>query len=147
MDPIQFLRLAEALLRDHAHAAGWRTAVSRAYYSAHHIAKAFVEGASVHVVGGAAAHGDVWNHLVNVGDAEIEWVGGELSNLHGERIEADYQLAKLGMQNQQRAALKVAQARALIEIIERCRNDVKRYAQITKAIQSRHRILRGTRSS
>jgi hypothetical protein len=45
MDPIQFLRLAEALLHDHAHPAGWRIAVSRAYYAAHHVTKEFVEGA------------------------------------------------------------------------------------------------------
>jgi hypothetical protein len=74
-------------------------------------------------------------------------VGGQLANLHRDRNEADYQLTKLGMQNQQRAAAKIADARDLIAILQRCRNDAKRYEPLKKAIQARHQILRGTRAS
>jgi uncharacterized protein (UPF0332 family) len=47
MDPFQFLLLAEWLLKEQAHPAGCRSAVSRAYYAAHHCLKDFVEAAGV----------------------------------------------------------------------------------------------------
>lgn len=144
MDPIQFLRLAEALLRDHAHPAGWRSAVSRAYYAAHHVLREFIESAGVRVLRSAAAHADVWNHLLDTHDVELEEVGSALAELHRDRNVADYQLAKSDMQNEQIATVRVARARILIETIQRCRNDSTRYEQIKKAIQARHRILRGT---
>jgi hypothetical protein len=144
MDPIQILRLAEAMLRDHAHPAGWRSAVSRAYYAAHHVVKEFVEGAGVHVSRGAAAHADVSNHLADTRDAEVEEVGNQLAGLHSDRNLADYQLANSVIQNEKIAAARVALARNLIEIVQRCRADSVRYERIKKAIQARHRVLRGT---
>ncbi len=81
MDPFQFLLLAEMLVRDHPYPASWRTAISRAYYAAHHCIEEFVESADVQVVGGTTAHADVWRHLDNSGDAEIEQVGSDLADL------------------------------------------------------------------
>jgi len=146
MDPLQFLLLAEAILRDvnYAHPAGWRTAVSRAYYAAHNFIKDFVESAGVHVKESGAAHADVWNHLSNSGDAEIEQVGSDLCDLQSDRNDADYRLAQREYQNQTTANARVAQARNLIETIRRCCADAKRSEQIKKAIQARHKVLRGT---
>src|SRR5262245_2996300 len=141
MDPIQFLRLAEALLRDHAHAAGWRSAVSRAYYAAHHIIKEFVEATGVYVLRSASAHADVWSHLIDTGDVEMEEVGSQLAKLQADRNRADYNLAKSDIQNAETAAAIVARARSMIETVQRCQADSLRYEQVKKAIQSRHRVL------
>jgi uncharacterized protein (UPF0332 family) len=130
-------------LRDHAHPAGWRSAVSRAFYAAHHVVREFVEGAGVRVVRGAAAHADVWSHLVDTHDVEVEKVGSQLAELHSDRNAADYQLAKSDMQNEKTAAAEVARVRNLIDIIRPSRSDSMRYEQLKKVIQACHRILQG----
>src|SRR6516162_8568411 len=123
MDPFQFLLLAEWLLKNARHPAGFRSAVSRAYYAAHHFVRISVESTGVHVKGGAEAHAHVWNHLANTDDAEIEQAGSDLSTLHSERNQADYRLDKTHIQNEQTTITLVTEARELIEVVRRCRAD------------------------
>jgi uncharacterized protein (UPF0332 family) len=139
MDAIQFLYLADDLLKTPG-LAYCRTAVSRAYYAAHHRIKAFVESAGVRAEKG---HGDVWNHLANVGDPEIEQVGNLLANLHSERVNADYRLNNAHIETPATAATLVLQARTLIETIATCQADATRYDKLKKAIQARHQYLTG----
>src|ERR1051326_3332051 len=142
MDPVQFLRLAEWLLAEQRHAAGLRSAVSRAYYAAHHHVKDFVESAGVRIVGSGAAHADVWNHLTNVGDPDIERVGIDLTRLHAARIDADYRLSVRQIEIQTTAGTWVAKARDLFTVVEACRADEARWKRVADAIRRRHAILR-----
>src|SRR5438105_1536047 len=99
MRPDQFLNLAADLLRAYPIPAGFRSAVSRAYYAVHHHIKAFVESAGVPIEHGPNAHADVWNHLANTGDSELESVSRSLSRLRSDRNEADYDLSKPRLEN------------------------------------------------
>ena len=124
-------------------AAGLRTAVSRAYYAVHHVARAFVEEAGVRLKRSGEAHADVWNHLANSGDVQIDRLGYTLSELHSNRIDADYLLHIRAVEDSNTAAALVTDARALVEIIVKCRADRVRFENVKKAIRTRHAVLRG----
>lgn len=143
MLPNQFLLLADQLLKTQQHQAGLRTAVSRAYYAAHHHVKAFVESAGVAVRKGGEAHADVWYHLAGIGDAELEGVGNELAQLHSDRNEADYDLHRTQFERKANATDRVTQARELMDAVDRCRADTPRYEQVKAAIKRRNAVLRG----
>jgi uncharacterized protein (UPF0332 family) len=145
MAPFEFLLLAERLLRNEPHPAGFRSAVSRAYYAAHHCLKDFIESGGVSIDRGANAHADVWNHLADIGDAEIERVGSDLFNLHSERIGADYRLTRRNVESLASASILVAQARELIDVVGKCRSNTARFQKIKHAIKIRHAVLRGMR--
>ncbi len=143
MRPDQFLTLADALLQQFPIPSGYRSAVSRAYYAAHHHIKEFIESAGVSVKGGMEAHADVWNHLANIGDSGLEQVGSELSALRGDRNDADYKLLDPRLEKSAAAKSLVDLARSLMNDVDQCRRDTGRYAQVCEAIRARHKELRG----
>ncbi len=85
MDTLQFLALAEWLLKEHRHPAGIRSAISRAYYAAHHVAVQFVESAGVTVLKSNERHSDVVRHLEQAGEETIERIASELTDLRTAR--------------------------------------------------------------
>jgi uncharacterized protein (UPF0332 family) len=145
MDALQFLNMAEWLLNDpnYRHPAGFRTAIGRAYYAAHHFAKGFIEAAGVIVLKSAGGHADVCLHLKGTGDAIIEVVGSNLFDLQSNRNDADYNLNDRRIQNEATAKVLVALARDLIDRLQECHDDPDRCAKVKNAIGSRHRTLRG----
>lgn len=74
--------------------AEWRTAVSRAYYAAFHVARQLLEDLGFTVPRGDRAHGYLWLRLANGGDPQVQKAGMDLSNLRGRRNQADYDLAR-----------------------------------------------------
>lgn len=134
MDPIQFLRLAEWLLNNQPHPAGWRSAMSRAYYAAHHVVKQFVESTGATILASSSAHADVWNLLVECDDPEIEQVGSDLSELHSKRIDADYRLNLPSAHNPKTAEFVVKQAKTVIEIVDQAQKDKVRFERVKKRI-------------
>src|SRR5580693_6784224 len=92
MSPIQFLLFAEDTLKFRPHPAGFRSAVSRAYYAAFHHIKEFIESAGVIISSGPESHADVWKHLAGIGDPEVEQIGNEIASLRSTRNDADYKL-------------------------------------------------------
>ena len=143
MAPFEFLLLAERLLKSEPHPAGFRSAVSRAYYAVHHFLKDFIENTGVSIDRGANAHADVWNHLADVGDAEIERIGSDLFDLHSERIGADYRLTQRNVESPASAGSLVAQAREMIETVRKYRANTVRFQKLKHAIKVRHAVLRG----
>jgi uncharacterized protein (UPF0332 family) len=143
MDPFQFLILAEQLLKTHPFAVGHRSAISRAYYAAHHCIKAFVEDAGVTMLASANVHADVCRHLFETGDDEIESVGSDLGDLQSSRNDADYKLHVKSVENATIAEALVATARRLIETTRRARQDAARYEKLKAAFRERNRVLRG----
>ncbi|HEY1860960.1 MAG TPA: HEPN domain-containing protein [Gemmataceae bacterium] len=87
-----FLTLADSLLAGGTEAE-WRTAVSRAYYAAFHVARELMLDLGFAVPRGDRAHGYLWLRLSNSGDASIQIAGHRLKDVRGERNRADYDLA------------------------------------------------------
>jgi uncharacterized protein (UPF0332 family) len=93
MDPREFLNLAQQLSLATTEAA-WRSAVSRAYYAAFHVARQLVEDLGFTVPRADRAHSYLWLRLSNCGEAWLQQAGRELNDLRRHRNEADYDLAR-----------------------------------------------------
>lgn len=144
MKPREFLDVAEYLLRNCPVPAGCRSAVSRAYYAAHHVCWEFVEAAGVTVRTGPDAHADVWLHLAAIGDPDLEAAGSRLAALRAERNVADYKLGDPQFEKAATAETVLARVRTVIEAVETCRRDAGRMARVQSALRARNKVLRGT---
>src|SRR5437016_4248525 len=91
-----FVRLANRLAS--AGEVEWRTAVSRAYYGAFHLASALLASAECIVPDHPTAHAFVQRRLIECGQEDARRAGSLLRDLHSERRKADYKLknAKAG---------------------------------------------------
>jgi uncharacterized protein (UPF0332 family) len=143
MKPNQFLIFAEILLKQPLNPALCRSAVSRAYYGAYHHVKEFIESAGVTILSGPEGHADVWKHLADVGDADIEKVGNDIATLRGMRNEADYKLSELRLEKKPNVDREVENARDIIERIDACISDNARCSSVHAAIMKAHKKLRG----
>ena len=86
----EFLTLAENLKGAAAPTeAAYRTAISRAYYGAFHLACAFLADLDVKI---GKDHGEVWNRLGSSGITDAKKAATMLAILHENRIVADYRL-------------------------------------------------------
>jgi hypothetical protein len=93
MDPREFLALAQQLNLAMTEVA-WRSAVSRAYYAAFHVARQLLEDLGFTVPHGDRAHGYLWLRLSNCGDPLVQRAGRDLNALRRDRNGADYDLAR-----------------------------------------------------
>src|SRR5206468_203033 len=84
-----YLLLAESLVQT-GDEEDWRTAVSRAYYAAFHVARELLLNLNFAVPRAAQAHSYLWLRLSNCGDAQIQYAGADLDDLHRRRNQADY---------------------------------------------------------
>jgi uncharacterized protein (UPF0332 family) len=96
-------RLAAAPAADEAQL---RTAISRAYYSAFHLTKAYLGRLGLRV---SHNHGELQRLLAGSGHARAEIAGQRLTELHSFRIKADYDLANstVGTQSQARECVEL----------------------------------------
>ena len=93
MDPREFLTLARQLSLATTESA-WRSAISRAYYAAFHVARQLLEDLGFTVPHGDRAHGYLWLRLSNCSEAAVEQAGRDLNDLRRQRNSADYDLAR-----------------------------------------------------
>jgi uncharacterized protein (UPF0332 family) len=89
MDFREYLTLA-ATLATGTTRAEWRSAVSRAYYAAFHVARDLLISLGFRAPQGEQAHGYVWLRLANAGVSAVQAAGNRLSALRRERNRADY---------------------------------------------------------
>ena len=82
----------------------------------------------------ASPHTPRWDRLSNSGDSELEEMGSQLCDLHGQRIQADYRMNKHGVENPTTARALVATANKMIHAIDGCRSGPRR-DQIIEAIR------------
>jgi hypothetical protein len=75
-----FLVLAYSLANQSTEAA-WRSAVSRAYYAAFHVARQLLTDLGFRVPFADRAHDYLWLRLQNCGEAPVETAGAELKEL------------------------------------------------------------------
>jgi len=110
MNSRDFLSLAQRLVSEAAEVS-WRSAVSRAYYAAFHVARELLEDMGFAVPRADRAHAYLWRHLSNCGDPNVQAAGHQLNDLRGDRNEADYDLglslARKVANGQVRAAQKI----------------------------------------
>lgn len=69
-----------------------RSAVSRAYYSAFHFAKGFLEEFEIRISKGPSGHGEIYRYLFNCGFPAAQAAARLLDALRRDRNEADYDL-------------------------------------------------------
>jgi uncharacterized protein (UPF0332 family) len=103
-----FLVLAQALCAQASEAA-WRTAVSRAYYAAFHVARELFEGLGFIVPHADRAHAYLWRRLTHCGDPRVQRAGSDLNTLRGERNRADYDFRLSFQQGVTQALVRMAE--------------------------------------
>ncbi len=89
MDFRDFLSLA-ATLANGATEAEWRSACSRGYYAAFHVARRLLLGLGFRVPRADRAHGHFWLRLSNAGVPAVQRAGRLRNDLRQERNRADY---------------------------------------------------------
>lgn len=100
--------------------AGYRSAVSRAYYGAFHLSGAFLADLGLSVPKGASAHGWIPQTLIASGCQEAIDAGHFLQDLHSDRIVADYRWERRATGNQLDAKASVETAREIRSLLNAC---------------------------
>lgn len=108
MNERDFLTLAQ-LLAARTEEAAWRSAVSRGYYAAFHVARLLLEDLGFMVPRADRAHSHLWLRLANCGNPSVASAGSELNVLRRNRNEADYDLAAAFTQSFAQARVRVAE--------------------------------------
>jgi uncharacterized protein (UPF0332 family) len=91
MNERDFLSLAH-ILAVRSEEAAWRSAISRGYYAAFHVARLLLEDLGFTVPRADRAHGYLWLRLANCGEASVQNAGSDLNLLRRHRNQADYDL-------------------------------------------------------
>lgn len=103
----EFLKLAETYATGKSEA-DWRSAVSRAYYAAFHVARDFLTSLGFVTPRAEVAHAFLWRRLGSCGLAPLALAGSRLNQLRGERNRADYDLNSDLPRKDAQAAVKSA---------------------------------------
>ena len=127
MNPREFLALARVLSLDTTQAA-WRTAVSRAYYAAFHVARLLLTDLGFVVPQADRAHAYLWLRLNNCGDSQVQQAAVSLNTLRGRRNAADYDLHRPVSQAFAQAQVQVAER--IIQVLDAVAADAARRTQI-----------------
>jgi uncharacterized protein (UPF0332 family) len=108
MNERDFLTLAHDLAARPEESA-WRSAISRGYYAAFHVARHLLEDLGFTVPHADRAHSYLWLRLSNCGEAQIQRAGSELQVLRRSRNEADYDLRAVFTQRFAQARVQTAE--------------------------------------
>lgn len=117
MDPREFHTQAVGLLKG-GRPADCRSAISRAYYAAFHVAAEVLRANGFAILENHAAHEQVTRHLLGSDDPTLMAVGSQLSDLRGMRNKADYRLAMLAVENVRTAQTLVTSPAQHIQNLE-----------------------------
>ena len=142
MDGNDFIRLAGKLAAvPSADEATYRTAVSRAYYGAFHIARSYLVDLGFEPVGNANVHAFVRHYLNGSHHPDACRAASFLSHLQAARNLADYDLNNPHVGSRSQAMLMVERATQVVSALENCRNDDIR-TSIREAIAEYQQKLR-----
>lgn len=119
MDANEFIELAGKLVGQGK--PGARSAVSRAYYGAFHMAMALLDEFATSPGATPQAHVLVSNFLLTTGNADAKHAGRLLSDLHGERIKADYRIDNASVET-------ITFAQVAVETAHEIRNKLNSYS-------------------
>ena len=118
-----FLLLATRLATGAAEA-DWRTAVSRAYYAAFHVARRLFADWNFTVPRADRAHQYLVFRLSNSGESAVEQAGRDLETLRRLRNRADYDDVPAITQPQAAAAVQLAEG--IIQVLDAARQEPAR---------------------
>lgn len=126
-DATEFIRLAGKLcVLGNADEAAFRTAASRAYYGAFHIAERFLDDLGFPVPRNENAHGFLRLQLMGSGHTMATSAGAILGELYRARVKADYDLTDVRFRNAEFARLIVERAHELKSLLDQCRLEPER---------------------
>jgi uncharacterized protein (UPF0332 family) len=115
MNPHEFLDLAAEWSTGPSEGE-WRSAVSRAYYAAFHVAQDLLRQVGFAVPQDDQAHAYAWLRLANSGNPDVQRAGNDLNELRRMRNRADYDLQR---PFEQRTAIDfVLSATSIVELLE-----------------------------
>ncbi len=120
MRPREFYDLAAQMAAVAKRPAEFRTAISRSYYAAYHVARELMT-----TLGGQfnptdrETHVDVRRHLERSGNTVLVAVANDLRTLHNDRKTADYNIRDLTIEKQNEALARVSKALVIIEKIDK----------------------------
>lgn len=121
MNAEEFVTYASGIAaRPNAGAAAYRTAVSRAYYGVFNVAKDLITQLGHDPPQGQNTHKWTSLALSNCGHPSAITAGGFLGDLHKSRLDADYKLTKLHIENQQAAIDCVELATEILRLLALC---------------------------
>jgi uncharacterized protein (UPF0332 family) len=109
--------------------ARFRTATSRAYYGAFHLAVTLLTIWGLKVRQNAYGHQDVYNLFWGSGHIEARKVASLLDDLRTERIKADYRMDDPRFQTPQTAMMCVEMGESVKSRLVRCRSDAEAIQQ------------------
>ena len=145
MDPVDFISLAGKLAATaNADEAAYRTAVSRAYYGAFHMAASFLAELGFSAPRTANVHVFVQHHLNGSGQASARTAASLLSDLHAARNRADYQLSHSRAGTQALAKLSVETAHEIRIALLECSKSPTR-EQVRTGLSAYVQQITGTR--
>jgi len=91
MNPLDMLRVVDELIGG-AEEAFWRSAISRIYYAAFHVARGLLLSCGFAVPLDQRAHAYLWRRLSHSGHPDVAAAGATLWRLRRDRNGADYHL-------------------------------------------------------
>lgn len=141
----EFVEIAGKIASLDLGSAGARTAVSRAYYGAFHLAQQMiVELTGIHLKSGSA-HGIVPQCLQESNEQDAVQAGRLLSDLHSERVKADYRLDDPAAETAAYARRNVERAVEIQSRIDSFRQRCLSDATATQALKERIDYVRHLR--
>ena len=124
MDGREFLQVTESLCKSiEKRPAFMRTAISRAYYAAHHYARQTLRSLDCPVMANSRGHSDKWQALGKVGDRRAKEAAGMLSDLYEQRRQADCELDKSALERPTNGDHAFDVARDFVARLKRCENN------------------------
>jgi uncharacterized protein (UPF0332 family) len=132
MNPREFLEVADDLAMG-IREGDWRSASSRAYFAAFHVARRLLRQCGFAVPQADGAHGYLWLRLSNAGHPDIKKAGNDLRHLRTYRNRADYEIDSLVMHHD--AIDAVALADNFIDVLEAALSTPNIVSLITDAIR------------
>lgn len=132
MNPHDFLELANEWITG-MREAEWRSAVSRAYYAAFHVACDLLRKCGFQVPRGDHAHGYVWLRLCGSGHPLIQDAGNNLNHLRRIRNWSDYDLARFLDHGTAFSQIQVAES--IVQVLEAVATNPPVQTQITDAMK------------
>jgi uncharacterized protein (UPF0332 family) len=119
--------------------AEWRSAVSRAYYTAFHVARNLLSDLKFTVPRAERAHQYLVFRLGNSGEAAVEQAGRDLETLRRLRNRADYDETPALSSSQASAAVQVAES--ILRVLDAARQEPVRTRITDGMIAYEHDVL------
>lgn len=126
MTGTEFIALASKLTANPALGdaeARFRSAASRAYYGAFHLARLFLLELGSHVVKNATGHTEAYRLLWSSRQPDAQTAARLLTTLRSERNRADYNLDDPRFREQRTAIQAVEMAHEVRKLLDRCRQE------------------------